>query len=152
MGIHNDAIAVTTTQATEDADFVLQDLLNWSRQALGMREQITPFSRIFESHLVVEFDGAVERAFDMYAAVTKGFGSVLQDLYQAEVEPRFSRISFSIEATPTITPLVRSEIWIERRAGAPYSQNRYFSACGVQTAQHLHILEAFEGASKQKKK
>lgn len=148
----NDGLAITTSLSTDDADFVFEDFWEWSKQAIGRREPITKKAKIFESHLVVEFDFPVDTGIQIFAEVRTELRQSFKEVYNQDHPVEFNRITFSIDplrALPTLQG-IRAELWLERRAGISFSENRYFSACGLTTDKHLHLLETFEGAVKEK--
>lgn len=147
--VHNDAIVVTTELNTSDADFVLQDVWAWAKQALGLREPTTKRLKFYESHLAVEFSAPIDDALVMFENVRKELHGALREIYNQDLPVNFNRITFSVDPIVQVEAqlqLVRTELWIERKTGAPYSQHRYFSACGLPTNIHAHLLEQFEVA------
>jgi hypothetical protein len=150
--LHNDAISVTTTAHTDEAVFVVQDFMSWAKEAFGIRDQITQKPKIFESHFVVDFDRPVDEHLERFAAMTNELRSSYKELYGYDQAFGFNRITFSVDvASAPAFPLLRTDLWIERRVGTAFSQNRYFSACGLPSDKHLSLLEKFERASQAKK-
>lgn len=152
LALHNDGIAVSTFLGTDEADFVLQDFWAWSKQAFGFREPSTKRLKIFESHFVVDFDESIEAAFGRFEPITSEMQAALKESYNYDHPVQFNRVTFSVDlASAPPLPGTRTDFWIERRVGVPFSQNRYFSACGLPTEKHLRLLERFERAAKGKK-
>lgn len=151
LGIHNDAIAVTTDLNTNDADFVLQDVWAWAKHALGLREPTTQRLKLYESHFVVEFGSSIDDALTIFENVRAELHGALRNVYNQELPVNFNRITFSVDPIIQVEAqlqLVRTELWIERKTGTPYTQNRYFSACGLPTNIHAQLLERFEAATR----
>lgn len=151
LGVHNDAIAVTAELNTSDVDFVLQDVWAWAKNALGLREPTTKRLKLYESHLAVEFSSSIDDALMMFENVREGLHGAIRDIYNQDLPVNFNRITFSIDPFVQVQAQlqpVRTELWIERKMGTPYSQNRYFSACGLPTNVHASLLERFEVATR----
>ena len=153
LAVYNDGVSVTTTLNTDDAEFVLQDFFAWAKQAFGRRDPITRRVKIYESQLIIDFDSAIDDALQIFSAVGSELQHALKETYNNDRPVEFSRISFSTDPVGALPDfnLIKQELFIERRIGIPYSQNRYFSSCGLTTDSHTRLLEKFEAALKGKK-
>jgi len=49
-----------------------------------------------------------------------------------------------MQLQPNIDQIERSDFLLERRAGASYQQNRYYSGAPMKTADHIRLLEIIE--------
>lgn len=140
LSIHNNSIAATTTD-TKDSEIVVNDLLGFMRKEFGFREFTTKPVRVFQSDLIVEFDNDPDKALSLFAP--------LRELLQKEAESvnglkkpiQFNRIDFGSD--PILTG-PNAVFLIERRAGIPYSENRYFCKAYMQTDAHLRALELMD--------
>jgi hypothetical protein len=142
MGFFVDGILAVTWN-TDDADVVLNDLILWAAQDFGFREPRTKLPRRFVSSVVVEFDVELSRAVTAFDELQEGFASAIKENYDMDPEINASKIALSADPTK-LRPQATFEFTIERRAGRPYSENRYFSSATLPTASHLDLLGAFE--------
>jgi hypothetical protein len=53
-------------------------------------------------------------------------------------------INPQMQLQPNIDQIERSDFLLERRAGASYQQNRYYSGAPMKTADHIRLLEIIE--------
>lgn len=143
LGVYNDGIIVAAWN-TDDADAIVDDVINWTSETLKLREPILRPNRRYVSSLVVEFDISLDPAFTMFAEFIRKYEEVLKQAYDWEFPVEAARITFS--ADRTLMPLHTSaDLVIERRAGVPFSENRYFSSVPLGTRTHLELLKTFEG-------
>ena len=128
---------------TDDSDIILNDLIVWATQKLGMREPRTKLPRKFVSSVVVEFDAELSRALRAFDELQEGFVSAIKQIYGMNPEINASRIALA--GDPTKLPAGTTfEFMIERRAGRPFSETRYFSSATLPTTSHLDFLKTFE--------
>jgi hypothetical protein len=142
LGFFVDGV-LAATSTTEDSDIVLNDLIVWAKQNFGLRDPLTKRPRTFVSSVVVEFDAELDRALTTFNELRQGFASVINETYQVDTEINASRIALAADTT-RLPPQIRFEFIIERRAGRPFSENRYFSSATLPTRSHLDLLADFE--------
>ncbi len=142
LGFFADGVLAVTWN-TDDAEIVLNDLIVWAGQNFGFREARTKLPRRFVSSVVVEFDVELSRALTAFDELQEGFASAIKEKYDMYPEINASRIALSADPTK-LRPETTFEFAIERRAGRPFSENRYFSSATLPTASHLDLLGAFE--------
>jgi hypothetical protein len=142
LGVYNDGIIVAAWN-TDDADAIIDDVMNWTSETLKLREPILRPNRRYVSSLVVEFDISLDRAFAMFAEFIRTYGEVLKRAYDWEFPVAAARIAFSADRT-LMPPHTSADLVIERRAGVPFSENRYFSSVPLRTRAHLELLKTFE--------
>jgi hypothetical protein len=128
---------------TDDAEAILNDLIVWVVQNFGVREPRTRLPRKYVSSVVVEFDAELSKALTAFEELQEDFGSAIKGRYGMKPEINASRIALSADPTK-LPPQTTFEFTIERRAGRPFSENRYFSSATLPTAAHLDLLGAFE--------
>jgi hypothetical protein len=128
---------------TDDAEAILNDLIVWVVQNFGIREPRTKLPRKYVSSVVIEFDAELGGALTAFEELQEGFASAIKERYGMEPEINASRIALSADPTK-LPPQTTFEFTIERRAGRPFSENRYFSSATLPTASHLDLLGAFE--------
>lgn len=141
LGIFSDGILVVTLN-TDDASIILDELLQWI-DSIGFRRPTTIFPRQFVSSVIVDFDRSIDRSFDMLKAFNRSFSEALYAAYGYSLDPSIRRIAFACDPL-NLPPQAVAEFTLERRAGVPFSQNRYFSAAPLPTKVHLDLLQSFE--------
>jgi hypothetical protein len=144
LGIYNDGVIVVAFN-TDESDLILEDLVSWATQIFKLREPITRMRRVYVSSVVVEFDIPIERPFRALSKFVKTYEAALKSAYDWVLPVEPTRIAFG--ADPTKMPQHRSaDFLIERRAGRPFSEDRYFSTVPLQTSAHLDLLVCLENS------
>jgi hypothetical protein len=142
IGIFNDGIIVDATN-TDDAEYITDDLMNWSFTAFSFRPRKIIIPPIFSSVVTIEFDYDIERALKGLGAITTRLNAALNNAYGWDHDIRLLRLG--INADPqAIPPLRNTQFFIERRLGRPYGENRYQSGAPLRTEDHLGLLTAIE--------
>jgi hypothetical protein len=142
LGLFSDGVLVLTWN-TDDATIVLEDMMSWATEHFGFRQPLTPEPRQFVSSVVVEFDGSLDSALEAFQELMHAFSITLRASYGWSVEIEASRIALACDPTK-LPPSAIAALTIERRAGVPFSQNRYFSSAPLPTGAHLELLDGFE--------
>lgn len=135
--IFNDGLSVEVYSHTEDAQEVLDKVLNVLRQ-LGFREpRSTPRTPL---HSNVVFD--LETAISPLVANFDPLSSFISEVLGAPgVELRGIDFSVDPKLAPAFTP---TSFKIEKRQDVLFSENRYFSYANTTTKNHLRLIEAIE--------
>jgi hypothetical protein len=142
LGFFNDG-ALAIAWNTQDSELVLNDVIMWATQNFSFREPLTKLPRRFTSSVVVEFGAELDRAMAAFDELKEDFSSATGINYGLNVDIETSRVALSADPSK-LPPLTTVEFTIERRAGQPFSENRYFSVATLPTTSHLSLLEAFE--------
>jgi hypothetical protein len=140
----NDGINIAVPSSTDDADRVLEKILEIAF-SFGIREPVTPPNHSYVSFVVADFDCSIDNFFP---------ASFYEEL--AEIAPKNGAthaLSFGFQFDPLLLerrPLAPANpgFRIERREGFPYGANRYFSTANLPTSKHLTLLEHFETAAR----
>jgi hypothetical protein len=143
LGVYSDGIAVSAS-STEVAEEILNDLLDWSKNALGMRELQRSARKMYHSVVVVEFDYDVGALLSQYAKICSLLSDSLKVTYKLENEVKLSRLAFSQDPTKTPPSLPAGELVIERRVNYPYDTNRFFCSAQLPTDEHVRLLQQIE--------
>lgn len=143
LGVFNDGFSVTTTD-TEDAELVLNDLFAWLRQSFRFREPLTKAVRVFQSDLIVDFDNDPMLAVKTLAPVIALIQQEIEAISGSKMPLLLNRLGFACD--PSLFPGVTTEFGFERRAGAPWSANRYFCKAHIRTAAHIRALELLDAS------
>jgi hypothetical protein len=137
---------IVTAEDTDIGDAILDDLLQFLDQSFGGDLVAQVDKRLYVTGLVVEFSKSFE-----------GRNKFLRDAEKITKMP-FTKMVFSTErnfpapgpeaaALLSSDPLLQMELTefsIERRAGEPFSANRYFSIAPLRTKDHIAALEKIE--------
>jgi hypothetical protein len=144
LGFYNDGIIVDAVN-TDDAEYVVRDFTTWAMSAFGLREPRTIIPPRFTSIVTVEFDKEIElmmRGINIIAAHAAG---AFNHSYQRDIEVKLLRLS--VNADPgTVSPLLNTQFFIERRIQRPYTENRYQAGAPLRTEDHIAMLGAIETA------
>ena len=134
-----------TAQDTTTADFVVDDLITWAEQAIGLRRSITNIPRKYDNAVVVEFEADIEERLGVFNEMIRSFNEVLSSMHNKPISTSFYRIDFAFEPTE-VNLAINTRFTIERRLGSPFSSNRYHCIAPIKTEIHIEMLEKFEMA------
>lgn len=139
---------IVTTSSTDVAELILDDLHGLLDKTFHFRLTSATQKRSYASAIIVEFESDIEKQIEFIGRVEK----LINSSGGKSPERKFKRISFGLEdqnipnpANPVmISPLESIEkvdFVIERRAGEPFSLNRYFCVAPMRTQDHIKVLE-----------
>jgi hypothetical protein len=136
------SIGALTKTSTEDGSLFLDHLLEWAHRQFGIdTTAISP--TFFHSQYEVVFEIPISKAFGKLEGLVKETSERLAEYGFGD--HRFEIANFSMytdtlnKQPPLPTPFV-----IERRVGAPYSENKFFSQAPLKSADHERVLRHFE--------
>ena len=144
IGILNDGI-YAIGEDTATADFIIDDLITWAEQAIGLRTTITKMPRKYDNAVVVEFEADIETRLNIFNELISSYNEALAKLYDQSVSVSFSRIEFAFDPLD-VKLSVNTRFTIDRRAGSPFSSNRFHCVAPLKTEMHIALLEKFEAA------
>lgn len=135
-------IVVETRSSTKDCEQVLADLIAWIQAQAGVTDALRIIRTLYGSQLTFYS----ERSLDLVNPRLADLATWLSDRIADGMETRLSYgvvgIHFGFdELTYQVSP---GRLLIERRAEAPFSENKYFSAAPLRTEDHLEFLRRFE--------
>jgi hypothetical protein len=142
LSVFNDGIIVVAWN-TDDSDLILKDMMFWATQTFQLREPITKLPTQHVSNVVVEFDLTIERAFNALSKFMKVYEAVLKATYNWDYPIEPTRIAFGADTTK-MPQHTSADFVIERRAGRPFAERRYFSSVRLRTSAHLELLGQLE--------
>jgi hypothetical protein len=140
---------VIGTASTDDSELVLDDLMRLLDENLGFKLRQANPKRSYMSTIVVDFDNAFSSYMEKINEMEKCINSVLIPGNDARW---FKGISFGREegifepqgVTEYISLVEKADFTIERRAGQPFSGNRFYCTAPMRTADHIRVLEQIE--------
>lgn len=143
---NGDAVSAQTTDA---ADFILSDLIKQLEHGLHYRYgDISGRRKTYFSAIIVQFDAALEDRISAFGRIEK----ILNRVIPRENMPFKPKIlSFghgdpAIQGIANVDDLLKADFSLQRRVGAPYSENRYFSSAPLSTTEHAELLQEIETA------
>ncbi len=143
QGVQTTSVAASTRTSTDDSDFFLDDVMGWVGERFHLN--IAPvFPPAYHSSLEVVFSEAISRRFQELQPIAQQMTNLVKS-YGSKNCPDFELegLSMHFEPNPTLlpSPLAFS---VQRRVGAPYKDNKYFSQAPLKTSDHKAVLEQFE--------
>jgi hypothetical protein len=156
IGIHQlimlpdgDLVASSTTDFAERG---LDALVAYLNKGFGYRMEGKSAKRYYVSTVVVEFEKP-------FSEIIPTIGAVQGLLSHADGKDdpfQILRLSFSRgtggmpnpQSANPLDGLEKADFLIERRAGAPFSANRFFCSAPMRTSDHIRVLEEIEHAAK----
>jgi hypothetical protein len=142
---------IITTSSTDLADLISNDLHGFLDKTSHFRLTSAKQNRSYASAIIVEFDSTIEKQIEFIGRIEK----LINSSGGKSPERKFKRISFGFEdqsipnpAKPVMMSPLESiekvEFIIERRAGEPFSSNRYFCVAPMRTEGHIRVLEQID--------
>jgi hypothetical protein len=144
------AVSVVTRHSTDDSDLVVDDLIRLVREDFELRPTEI-FPRQYTSQLEFALENSLAKRLDFLEPVTKLItGYVRSYGFTACPDYEPSAISFFFDNSRMTNPLTLSGGFaIDRRAGVPYAENRFYSQAFLKTEHHVAALEELEKALQQ---
>lgn len=141
---------IAVTISTEQAERVLEHLMDLLDTNFGYRLRQAKIVKSFLSNIVVTFDRGLEeyiRQFEHMADIINRFR------LPERREFAIKRLAFGDSPEPVtgvdiMAMIERGDFTIERRAGRPFGENRYFSSAPLRTQDHIRVLEQIEAVAK----
>jgi len=141
-----------TERSTEISDIILDDYLGKLDEGLGYRFAKSAQMRLYVSNVAIEFGAGLEE----YIQALHMIEDILNNEIPRDGVPfKTKRLAFGYgdptqAALLSLDELKNADFLIERRAGEPYSKNRYFSSAPLRTADHVRVLEKIEKSINQR--
>ena len=138
-------IVIETRSSTDDCEAVLQDLIQVVQRLVGTEYKPTTEPRKFflsevSFHSELDLNG-LNAAFSSLLPKISG-------LVSSYAREEFKFETVAVLSTPDLanTKLGPSLFRVDRLAGVPFRDQKYFSSAPLPTKDHLNILEEFEKA------
>jgi hypothetical protein len=135
--IHAAGIAVETRDSTDTSEYILGELARWGIREFGLNfDPAMIRKKVYISQLVIYPDKDITKGLQKL----NEFADLLSDTVMIGTlqKRELTGLLFKAEGAD------RFAFTFERRAGAPFSENKYFSVCDVPTGVHISLLERFE--------
>jgi hypothetical protein len=143
LGIYRDGISVNA-MSTEIAEEIMNDLFDWSKRTLGMRELQRLPRKSYYSTITVEFEHELGGLFSQYIRIVSLFSQSFNEAYNTQHEMALTRLGFSVDPTKVPQSSLVGEFVIERRVNYPYDAQRFFCSAPLPTDGHIRLLQQLE--------
>lgn len=143
LTVHEDGIVVETRNSTSESDRFVEDLMTWISKEyhLPTHGELNP-KRLYVSELAVRF----EKPPAVFSERFEKFRAALTVGNQLSPAPRpMDLIQLNFGSDPASG--AQSTLRIEREAGTPFNERRYYSYAQIQTEDHMRLLREFESAA-----
>lgn len=138
LGIYNDGLVGATHSHTDASEALLTEILSWASKEYGLQPPKS-IRKLYASELYVETNSSLGSLNPQLARFAKALSAKMKIVTRSAYE--LGGINFAAEqSSPFVPPLFR----FERADKMPFSENRYFSASGLPTADHLELLGQLE--------
>jgi hypothetical protein len=133
-------------QATEFSDAILENVMDLLDSKFGFRFRDSEAQRGHISNVVVQFERSLEDAIPQFNIIRDIFFEASQP-EDGEKKPLVMKgLKLGSQPRNLINLLQANQFDfnIERRAGSPFSSNRYFCGAPLASDEHLRVLEEIE--------
>jgi hypothetical protein len=140
--IFSNATYVDTASSTEDSEKIFQQSLTWLSKDFGLRYRPEMVKRKTYVSQLTFFTDVLDK---LHPALSKLGQKLTTRVPQFYGQPLgYTPAVVSVAYDPLTTKAGPSPFTIERRADAPFNENKYFSSAPLPTDEHIAMLEAFE--------
>ena len=142
--IYSGGIVVDTRSSTDDSEKVLDECLMWTRTEFGLQYHQEMIKRKgYVSQLTFYSDAPI------FSALSSPLSRLAQNVTRSLEKSLGEKInyepsSFAIHLDQTTRQLSPAAFTLQRRAGIPFTDNKYFSEAPLPTGIHKELLKAFE--------
>jgi hypothetical protein len=144
LAVYNDGLVATTKSSTNDSEAFLSNLLDSLSKEYSLVFNPSMIRRkMYLSEINVETTGSLSRTSP---AINDFAGKISSALgFTGELGFQPTGLIFGIDTTALpLSKQLFSGFYFERKVGAPFSENRFYSKAPLPTHQHLALLEELE--------
>lgn len=136
-------IYLDTSISTAVAEELWYGLMDWATQKLGVTFKPDMIKRaVYVSHVTFHSEVPILSVNPILTKIGAVVTEQVEKCYRQRLEYEPAVISITFDQQ--LTKLGTAPFTIQRREGAPFEENKYFSSAPLRTNQHLEMLEAFE--------
>lgn len=138
---------IITAATTDIAEKILNHFIGRLDDVFGYRFASSRQKRVYHSQVVCQIEPSIELRLKEIGIIEN---LINKHIPRPDMPFKIKRLAFGGgDISPFFMPtsmdaIEHADFIIERRAGEPYSENRYFSSAPLRTAEHLALLEEFE--------
>jgi hypothetical protein len=141
--VYENGLLCEANENTNILDDFISEILTWVEQEQNLPIKETGV-KAYISQMAVITASDIGSIFSKIASIGPLISKELSNYGQPAHEFKISGLKMHYDAAPT--PLPRApEFSFERRAGAPYSENQFFTSAPIRTDEHLRIVKMLEG-------
>lgn len=141
--VYNDGL-VAVAEKTEWAEAFLENVVSWVKSEFGFREVSSGIRKLYGSTLIVDFEKPLSRLLSGYNQIAELISSRSITIMPDPHPMQFSRLDFEVDKTSLEGQTALPKFVMERRAGVPFSQERYYTVAPMHTADHIEVLTEIE--------
>lgn len=140
--LYNAGTVIETGSSTKDCEIVLNDLIQWVQELVGFEyAPVRDPRRFFLSELTISSDWNLDRLNRAFAELCSKVSASVSAYAQQPFKFETSVSSLPDLSNIKIGP---AAVRIDRLAGAPFEENKYYSMAPLPTDEHLELLAEFE--------
>jgi len=143
LSIYRTGFVIDTISSTSDSEKALEDILGWGVKNFGVNYHPSMITRTgYYSQIVAHLDLPLDRLNPVLASTSKIVSEMVARNFNMSIPYETSAVHLSFD--PSRTTLTPGGFSIEKRAGHPFSENRYFCGAPLRTEEHIDVLQRFE--------
>jgi hypothetical protein len=139
FSLYNDGVVAETWASTEKGDQFLEDILQSSVLKYGLTKP-SQIRKQYVSEVVVRLDNPLSNLNPKLSQ----FSETLSGIFKQHNLPSFETTGVVFGLDSSATSYKPPGFGIERKVGAPFSDNRFWSKSPFTTSEHLRVIEEFE--------
>src|SRR5262249_25958385 len=142
VNLYNAGTVIETGSSTRDCELIHDDLVHWAMELVGLELQPGPDRRFFVSEL--QFQS--ELRMDALSQAFTNLSSRISGAVSQYGRQQFNCEPVAIVAMPDLSniKLGPTAFRIDRLAGVPFEDKKYYSSAPLHTEEHISLLEEFE--------
>jgi hypothetical protein len=141
--IWNTLLVVETRSNTSDSKQILEDMLVWGAETLGLNYRKGMIKRFaYVSDLTFHSEAPLLNASVALTALAEKTTKAVSEIWQESI--RYDPMIITIGHDPLTRKYGIANFTIQRRAEARFSEGKYFSEAPLPTDDHLKLLERYE--------
>ncbi len=145
--IFSSVLVIETRSGTSESKELLEEMLLWGKDKLGLNYQPGMFKRFaYISDVSFYSDAPVLMPSPSMAKLAKATSERISEIWQESIVYDGAQISLGYDPLSRRNPI--APFTIQRRAESRFSENKYFSEAPLPTEEHIKLLEMFEAEVK----
>lgn len=144
LAIYNDGLVATTQSDTSDSEMFLGNFLDLACEEFSLTFDPSMIRRkMYFSEMSVQMSGSLGRINPKLDEFANKISAAIG--LQGEAGFQVTGIGFSADqAALPASKMLFSGFAFERRVGAPFSENRFYTKAPLPTSKHLELLDELE--------
>jgi hypothetical protein len=143
LDLYSDGFSVDCSN-TDDAKLVSDEIFKWAQINLGYRDFIRLPKIVYLSQVTVELAPEFENLFKGWKKLQGILNEIAHKRYGFSQNVDVHRMQWRSDPHTVVNNTLVSDFWIERKAGEPYSSNRWHCHGVLPTDEWLSLIETIE--------